>query len=194
MPLEIGSCDQVTDALIDDILASGSAQESVFALLDRMGNLATPEAGAWKVLRVLARAFPADFVTGALEVRLRSDGPSTVVDTFVHDGDEVSRLFPPIHVAVPLSELREAVSATPDLVLPLTLADERGDGFRMRTPKKARSLRPRSKMPSEKFATVKRDSTRQLATFNATLRVPVSIPAEARPSQPPGGIPGPKKS
>ena len=136
---QITSCFQIDEALIASALEppasvdEPSPRERIFALLDRIAEIAGPRQGAAKLLLVLARVAACDWVDGQLEVRVTANGDGAILETWVDDGLSLQRLRPPLAVRAPYEELARAVSLQARLLAPLQLVGELGqDGFVLR--------------------------------------------------------------
>ena len=125
--LDFDSCFEVDDQRIDSALAPVATvadalpREKVFALLDRMAEIAKPGQGAPRVLFVIARLASCDWIDGDIEVRLHASGQKTVIDLMVDDGMLQSRLRPSLEVAVPFQEFETALGRITEFIAPLQL-------------------------------------------------------------------------
>lgn len=128
----IATCFEVTDDVVELALrpASDMNDESprgrVFALLEHMASIARPKAGAPRILRVLARVAACDWVDGELEVRVVAHASKTSIELYVNDGLSVSKMRDALELAVPYDELKNAIGAKPDLILPLIVTGQVG--------------------------------------------------------------------
>lgn len=123
--LDFGTCFEVDEPHIESALAPAATvadelpRAKVFALLDRMAEIARPRQGAPRILFVVARLTSCDWVEGELEVRLQARGNDTVIDLMVHDGMLRSHLRPSLVVRVPFQEFEVALGRIADFIAPL---------------------------------------------------------------------------
>jgi hypothetical protein len=123
--LDFGTCFEVDDPHIESALAPAATvadappREKVFALLDRMAEIAKPRQGAPRILFVIARLTSCDWVDGDLEVRLQARGEGTVIDLMVNDGMLRSHLRPSLALRVPSQEFEVALGRIADFLAPL---------------------------------------------------------------------------
>jgi len=127
--LDFGTCFEVEDEHIEHALAPAASIEEelprarVFALLDRMAEVARPRQGAPRILFVLARLASCEWLEGDLEVALQANGNSTLVDLTVDDGMIRSRLRPSLALAVPFHEFETGVERITDFITPLAVTE-----------------------------------------------------------------------
>ena len=128
----IATCFEVTDDVVEEALRpasdmnDASPRERVFALLEHMARIARPKAGSPRVLRVLARIAACDWVDGELEVRVIAHATKTAIELYVNDGLSVSKMRDGLELSVPYEELRKAIGAKPELILPLVVTGQVG--------------------------------------------------------------------
>jgi hypothetical protein len=84
-----------------------------------MAEVATPGAGAPRLLVLAARAATRDWLEGRLFVRLIGDHEVSVLELLVDDGLSRQRIAGPLRVDVPLDEFGDALEAEPALFDPL---------------------------------------------------------------------------
>lgn len=127
--LDFGTCFEVDDERIEHALAPAASIEEelprarVFALLDRMAEVARPRQGAPRILFVLARLASCEWLEGDLEVTLRAEGNDTIVDLTVDDGMNLNRLRPSLTLSVPFHEFETSVERITDFLEPLKVAE-----------------------------------------------------------------------
>lgn len=163
--LQFGTCFEVGDEQIERALAPASSlddalpRERVFALLDRMAEVAKPRQGATRILPVLARLASCDWLEGDLEIRIGATEEGTTVDLLVNDGVLLSRLRPSLSLAVPFEELEVGVGRLGAAISPLALAEHEA-GKRMALvvdygagasllPEEVLAARPTARPPAE---------------------------------------------
>lgn len=134
-PLElIGSCLDLTDQDIADALAPARSlsepgpRERSWALIEHLTRIAKPGRGGPKILLVLAHVSLRDWLDGELVVRLVGDPQSTLLELFVDEGVNRSRVLGPLRMEVPFGELATAVRLQPQQVLPLAVRGGIGEG------------------------------------------------------------------
>jgi hypothetical protein len=121
----ISSCLDVTDDHIREALAAArslsepSPREKALALLGRMVTVARPNAGAPRILVLLARMAKRDWLEGDLVVRLIGDSELSVLELFVDDGASRERIAGPLRIDVPIDELGGAIERSPNHFAPL---------------------------------------------------------------------------
>lgn len=121
----ITACNDVSEEEIERALAparsfdEASPRERLIALAARMAEVATPGAGAPRLLSLAARAAARDWLEGKLFVRLIGDHEVSVLELLVDDGLSRQRILGPLRVDVPLDEFGDALEAEPALFEPL---------------------------------------------------------------------------
>jgi hypothetical protein len=121
----IRSCLDVTDRDFELALASvrsfndPSPRQKSFALLRRMAEVAKPNAGAPRLLTLLARIAKRDWLEGELTVRLIGDTELSVLELLVNDGASAERVLGPLRIDVPLDEFVREVEKSRALLAPL---------------------------------------------------------------------------
>ena len=100
-------------------LAASSSQE-LKRLIMRMGEVARPEQGWTKLLKVIARVAAAEWLEGDLQVDFTGDDKGTSVAFHAVLGAGIrERLFGVVYLQVPIAELQRAVVLTPSIIEPL---------------------------------------------------------------------------
>lgn len=119
-------CLDVTDS---DVALAVESRTACLRLLQRMAEIAAPKSGAPKVLLVLAKlAGPTcGWIDGALRVEIFGDEQVTVVEILSELTDDLrERVFPPIALKAPVSELRGSLERLPHVVAPLVRLSDAG--------------------------------------------------------------------
>lgn len=135
---EFASCLNVNEELIEEALApttdltAPSPKQRIFALIERMLEVATPRAGAPRLLLVMAKLACCSWLDGILEVRLRADRGSTTLEILVDDGYAAERLQPIKRVGVPLDEFTRTAQARAAALMPLQIVEVTEDLLVMR--------------------------------------------------------------
>jgi hypothetical protein len=121
----IKSCLEVNERHFEQALAAArsfddpSPRQKSFALVRRMTEVATPDAGATKLLFLLARIAKRDWLEGELSVKLIGDSELSVLELLVDDGATVERVLGPLKLDVPLDEFVQEVEKNRALLTPL---------------------------------------------------------------------------
>lgn len=180
--LEFKSCEEVGAELIDaafDPHGTPHPAQRVLRLLERMARVSKPNAGAPRILMVLARLAEADWIDGNLEVTLRDFGVATEVDVRVDNGRLRVR-WRTFSLAAPLSELSEWLKKNPAAVRPLApFGEPIAEELRLRARNSSPPLAPEPPVVSTS------PGGRVDPHVKATLRMAaVKVPEEARRTQP----------
>lgn len=106
----------------DVLLQAAGSTSALRGLMQRVADVATPEEGWARILKVVAKAAVADWVEGELQVDFSADAPETTTISFyaVLGVGIRERLFAPVTLSVPIDEFQRAVVLQPDAVAPLT--------------------------------------------------------------------------
>lgn len=106
----------------DVLLQAASSTSALRALMQRVADIATPEEGWARILKVVAKAAVADWLEGELQVDFSADAPETTTISFyaVLGVGIRERLFAPVTLSVPIDEFQRAVVLQPEAVAPLT--------------------------------------------------------------------------
>jgi hypothetical protein len=124
---DIRSCDDVDDALLDQVFAqAGDGREDVTRLVERMARVAQSGREAHRIFEVLARLARAEWFAGPIDVMVRDFGLATEIDVRIDLGRSFEKVRT-LSVAVPFAELSEWVASHPDALAPLTVFDTRRD-------------------------------------------------------------------
>lgn len=127
--LDFGTCFEVDDDRIERALAPATTMDDalprdrVFALLDRMAQVARPRQGGPRVLFVLARLATCDWLDGDLRVSVASDGSRTTIELMVFDGLVTTRLRPSVDMDVPFGEMELGVDRIAEWLAPLSVSE-----------------------------------------------------------------------
>ena len=127
--LELGTCFEVDDAVIERVLSPVTSiedalpRERVFALLDRMAQVAKPRQGGSRVLQVLARLASCEWLEGNLEVWLTASDQGTQIELLVDDGMLLSRLRSSLALDVPFEEMEQSVPKLESNIMPLRIRE-----------------------------------------------------------------------
>lgn len=122
---QIQSCLDVTDEHIHHALAAArslseaSPRERCIALLNRMVSVATPGAGAPRMLLLFAQMAKRDWLDGDLVVRMIGDQELAVLELLIDDGTSRERIVGPLRIDVPLAEFVTAFHDDAPRLLPL---------------------------------------------------------------------------
>lgn len=122
---EITSCLDVSERHFEQALAAArsfdepSPRQKSFALVRRMAEVARPQAGAPRLLLLLARVAKRDWLEGELTVRLIGDSELSVLELLVDDGATVERVLGPLRIDVPLEEFVHEVEHGRAFLAPL---------------------------------------------------------------------------
>jgi len=100
-------------------LSDATPREKMLELLRHMARVATPRAGAARMLIVIAKMAPRDWMEGDAEVRLLAEDERTVLTLLVDDGLITQRLTAPLRIDAPLAEFVHAVRSVPHVLIPL---------------------------------------------------------------------------
>jgi hypothetical protein len=103
---------------IEDADAACASREAFASLLDRLGHIAAPNTGAASILIALARlaSNSCEWIDGDLAIELVDVDDTTEVGVMTELGAGMrERLFPPVRLRAPLSELTAALAAKPGL-------------------------------------------------------------------------------
>jgi hypothetical protein len=120
----IATSSQLTGETLDEAVASVGALKTLFV---RVAEVAEPEQGWARLLKVVARAAHAPWLEGDLQVEFTGDEERTRVELYSVLGIGIrERLFSPCSLAVPIDEFQRAVVLTPDIVAPLRAHQGRG--------------------------------------------------------------------
>lgn len=180
----VPSCLAVTDDVIEDALAAArswsepSPRQKTLALVEHMTRVAKPGRGAPKILVVLAHMAHRDWLDGELRVRLIGDTEVSVLELLVDDGLSHARILGPLRIDVSFAEFARALSAHPELVLPLEIqggVEERRVELLATPLSRSRSVPPSMSAVSRSLIPVFGDAARTLP----------NIISHAPPSDPP---------
>jgi hypothetical protein len=113
----IAMSSQLTGAVIDEAVASVGSLKTLVA---RIAEVAQPEQGWARLLKVVARAAQASWLEGDLQVEFAGDDHRTQIEFHSVLGIGIrERLFSPCSLLVPIDEFQRAVVLTPDVIAPL---------------------------------------------------------------------------
>jgi hypothetical protein len=116
--------DDLTAAVLEAAAESPASLKSLFA---RAAEVAGPEQGWTRLLRVVPRVAVAPWMEGELQVDFSGDDQGTTVSVYSVLGVGIrERLFSPFYLAVPIDEFQRAVVLTPDIIAPLRAHQGRG--------------------------------------------------------------------
>lgn len=135
--LRLTRCLDLTEEHIGEAIAS---RETTLLLLDHIANIARPDDGAPKVLRVFVRMIEDEvaWLDGDLHIELISFREVTAVDLSVDLGVGISeRLFPTFEFNVPLNEFEVSIEKYRWLIGPFVMTHEVGK-VTLATPSEAR--------------------------------------------------------
>lgn len=106
----------------DVLLQAAGSTSALRALMQRVADVATPEEGWARILKVVAKTAVADWLEGELQVDFSADAPETTTISFyaVLGVGIRERLFAPVTLSVPIDEFQRAVVLQPEAVAPLT--------------------------------------------------------------------------
>ncbi|MBX3206746.1 MAG: hypothetical protein KF764_16875 [Labilithrix sp.] len=107
--------------LTSDVLqkAASSSQE-LKRLVTRLGEIAQPEQGFTRLLKVIARVAAAEWMEGDLQVELNGDDKGTTIAFYAVLGAGIrERLFGAQYLQVPIDEFQRAVVLAPAIIEPL---------------------------------------------------------------------------
>ncbi len=115
----IERCRDITDEVVAEAVMT---REDARALLEHAALVSRPaEAGA-RVLLVFAKmATPdCDWVDGALRIEIVAEGEGAAIESFAEIGGGLKeRVFPVLHMKVPLAEFAMAIERFPQAIVPL---------------------------------------------------------------------------
>jgi hypothetical protein len=113
----MANCAYLTTAVLDAAAASPASLKSFVA---RAAEVAQPEQGWIRFLKVIPRVAAASWMEGELQVDFAGDDKGTTVSFYSVLGVGIrERLFSPFYLVVPIDEFQRAVVLTPDIVAPL---------------------------------------------------------------------------
>jgi hypothetical protein len=114
----VTSSDELTSELTFQAASSPSELKQLFM---RAAEIAAPEQGWTKLLKVAVRVAVAEWMEGELQVELEGDanGRTTIAFYSVLGVGIRERLFSPQTLNVPIDEFQRAVVLAPDVVAPL---------------------------------------------------------------------------
>ncbi|MBX3216072.1 MAG: hypothetical protein KF850_28790 [Labilithrix sp.] len=102
------------------LLQAASSSQELKRLVARVGEVARPEQGWTRLLKVIARVARAEWMEGDLQVELSGDDKGTTIAFYAVLGAGIrERLFGAHYVQVPIDEFQRAVVLAPAIVEPL---------------------------------------------------------------------------
>jgi hypothetical protein len=117
-----------------------SPREKSLALLQRMVEVARPNAGAPRMLVLLARMARRDWLDGDLVVRLIGDSELAVLELFVDDGASRERIAGPLRIDVPMDEFVAALDRDRSQLVPLVAVERSSRRLELRGTRDLRAL------------------------------------------------------
>ncbi|MBX3261741.1 MAG: hypothetical protein KF782_18805 [Labilithrix sp.] len=107
------------------LLQAASSSQELKRLVARASELARPEQGWTKLLKVIARVARAEWLEGDLQVELSGDDKGTTIAFYAVLGAGIrERLFGAHYLQVPIDEFQRAVVLAPAIVEPLQAHQE----------------------------------------------------------------------
>jgi hypothetical protein len=193
---DIETCFEVSDELIGDALRAPeslrepSPRQKVFALLDRMMDIARPRQGAARILSVLAQMSTCDWIDGYLEVRVTGDQRSVSIDLLVDDGIGLERLRPTLRLQVPYEELRKiAITRAASLAPMVVKGTVTETAFRLTTWNRSRSS---TRPPSASESALPRPPAKRNPSIPPARARMVTVMGIAPPANKSRSIPPPR--
>lgn len=115
--------------LSSDVIAqAASSSTNLRQLVARVAEIAAPEQGWAKLIRVIAKVAASDWLEGELQVDFDddSDGQTTIAFYSVFGVGIRERIFSAYAMNVPIDEFQRAVLLAPDAIAPLRAHQGRG--------------------------------------------------------------------